>query len=144
MNVDDAPARPRLAWSEAVGLGSTCTVAEVGRETQPRASRTTSVTVTSRATPRAGKTRSVAAEAGAEGAPSLAVQAQVKLGSVLSVQETLAATNSETNVQAQMVMAMYGIRSSGGKEDLRVTSDKFAEIPVRVNLQVRFAIDKKE
>jgi uncharacterized protein YggE len=72
----------------------------------------------------------------------LAALAAVKLGPVLSVQESaLAATNESSPLQ--MYMAMFGMRDTAGKEDSRVTSDKYADIPVRVSLQVRFGIEKK-
>ncbi|MBI3467756.1 MAG: SIMPL domain-containing protein [Planctomycetes bacterium] len=74
----------------------------------------------------------------------LATLANVKLGPVLSVQEQQIVSAGDTNPQVQMMLAIYGIRDSSGKDDLRLTSDKFAEIPVRVSLQVRFGIEKRE
>lgn len=74
----------------------------------------------------------------------LATLADVKLGHVLSVQEQQVVSSSDTSIQMQLMMAMYGMRDSSSKDELRLTSDKFAEIPVRVNLQVRFGIEKKE
>ena len=44
----------------------------------------------------------------------------------------------------QIMMTMYGLKDSSGKDDLRLTSEKFADIPVRVSLQVRFGIEKRE
>jgi uncharacterized protein YggE len=76
-------------------------------------------------------------------AERLAALAHVKLGPVLSVQETAVAGGADTNPQQQMIMAMYGIRDANHKDDLRVTSDTFSEIPVRVNLQVRFGIESE-
>ena len=74
----------------------------------------------------------------------LATLANVKLGPVLSVQEQQIVAANETSAQMQLMMTMYGIRDSGGKDDLRLTSDKFADIPVRVSLQVLFGIEKRE
>lgn len=74
----------------------------------------------------------------------LATLANVKLGNVLSVQEQQVVSSGDTSMQMQIIMAMYGMRDSSSKDELRLTSDKFAEIPVRVNLQVRFGIEKKE
>lgn len=76
-------------------------------------------------------------------AGQLAGLAGVKLGQVISVEEATApAATDETNIQAQIMMAAYGVSRSGGKADSRLTSDKFAEIPVQVTLRVRFAIEK--
>lgn len=76
-------------------------------------------------------------------AERLAALAGVKLGPVIFVQEVGTPGSSESSPQ-QMWMAIYGIRDTSGKDELRVTSDKFAEIPVRVSLQVRFSIAQKE
>ncbi len=71
----------------------------------------------------------------------LAALAGAELGAVLSVQEGPPATKGTKSVQESMMSAIYGIganKSDG--DDMRVTSDKFGEIPVRVTLQIRFAI----
>jgi len=75
-------------------------------------------------------------------AKRLAALADVKLGPVVSVQEVPAMSGSDGNAQMSAIMAIYGLQQSAAKEDPRVTSDKFADIPLRVTLQVRFAIEK--
>jgi uncharacterized protein YggE len=72
----------------------------------------------------------------------LAKLASVKLGPVVSVQETAVTSGGETAGAQQMMMAMYGMGEAAGKEELRAKSDKFEEIAVRVSLQVRFAIER--
>ncbi len=72
-------------------------------------------------------------------AERLAKLAGVELGPVLAVSETVGGTGGEQSMQERMITAMYGV-GGGGKEDSRVTSDKFEEIPVQVALEVRFAL----
>jgi uncharacterized protein YggE len=74
----------------------------------------------------------------------LAALADVKLGHVLSVQEVATVATDDSTTPQRIMMAMYGLRDTAAKEDTRVTADKFSEIPVRVSLQVRFAIEKRE
>lgn len=71
----------------------------------------------------------------------LATLAGAELGAVLSVQEGPPAPKGAKSVQESMMSAIYGIGANkSDSDDMRVTSDKFGEIPVRVTLQIRFAI----
>ncbi len=78
-------------------------------------------------------------------AQRLAALAGAELGPVLSVQEGPPAPKNTESIQERMVSAMYGIGSQSADDDdgMRVTSDKFGQIAVRVTLQVRFAIKNK-
>jgi uncharacterized protein YggE len=81
-------------------------------------------------------------------AERLATLAGVKLGPVLSVEEASAAPAKEDdqdNMQMRMLATIYGM-SAGARPDTestRITSDKYEDIPVRVALRVRFAIQPK-
>ena len=78
----------------------------------------------------------------------LAKLSGVRLGRVLSVTEVPVATpesDSPENIQMKMISTIYG--AAAGKSapaqtsTTEIRSDKYGEIPVRVGLQVRFAID---
>lgn len=71
-------------------------------------------------------------------AQRLAKLSKTRLGAVLSVEEGPAATDAK-GAQASLIEAVYGI-STGAKDETRLASDKLGEIPVRVNLRVKFAI----
>ena len=72
-------------------------------------------------------------------AERLAELAGARVGPVLSVEET-ALPSSHENPQVAMMAMMYGLSQQSDKEESRVTSDKLEEIPIRVNLQVRFSL----
>jgi uncharacterized protein YggE len=80
-------------------------------------------------------------------AQRLASLAGVKLGPVLSVEEDApspAQDKDQASMQMRMLATIYGMASSGQEaESSRITSDKYEEIPVRVALRVRFAIEPK-
>jgi len=77
-------------------------------------------------------------------AERLAALAGAKLGPVVSVEEVADAPTSNTSVQERMISAIYGIGdSSSSAEDARLTSDKLGDIPVRVTLRVRFALESE-
>lgn len=77
-------------------------------------------------------------------AQRLASLASADLGPVLSVEEVSASPASSNNPQTQLMLEMYGIYSASEKEDVRVTSDKFEEIPIRVTVKVRFGLIGKK
>ena len=73
-------------------------------------------------------------------AQRLAKLADAELGSVLSVSESAVGGDDPQS----LVLAMYGGgESSANQEKLRITADKFQEIPVQVALEVRFALQPK-
>jgi uncharacterized protein YggE len=76
-------------------------------------------------------------------ATRLADLAGVKLGRVVSVEESPSAGGS-TSMQARMMAAVYGMEGLGDSSDQRVTSDKFDEIPINITLRVRFAIEERK
>jgi len=65
--------------------------------------------------------------------------ARSQLGRAVSIEEVAAAAKGP-GMQEQMISAIYGIGTAGG-DDARLSSDKLIDIPVRVTLRVRFAID---
>lgn len=72
-------------------------------------------------------------------ATRLASLAKARLGKVLAIDESpAAAASDEESTQAQLISAVYGI--STAKDD-RLTSNEWGEIPLRVSLRVRFALD---
>lgn len=76
-------------------------------------------------------------------AERLAKLAGAELGAVLSVTESIASGGDNAGVQERLIAAMYGIGGKSEKDDQRVISDRFEEIPVQVTLQVRFALQPK-
>jgi uncharacterized protein YggE len=79
-------------------------------------------------------------------AKELAGLARVKLGRVLAIEETPAVGEEEdpSATPWAFVSAMYGLGGGAGKRETRVVSDRLADIPVRVALRVRFAIQEKD
>jgi uncharacterized protein YggE len=76
-------------------------------------------------------------------AARLAKLAGRRLGRVESVEEGVESSNKgEPGVQERMITAIYGISSKSDEEDSRLTSQKLADIPVRVTLRVRFAMEE--
>lgn len=71
----------------------------------------------------------------------LAKLAGSRLGQVLAVEEVaVEAADDKSSMQQQMLSAIYGVRSSSDDGETRLTSDKLGDIPIRVSLRVRFAI----
>ena len=76
-------------------------------------------------------------------AARLANLAGRRLGQVESVEEGMESNSrDEASVQERMITAIYGIASSSEQEESRLTSQKLADIPVRVTLRVRFALEE--
>jgi uncharacterized protein YggE len=77
-------------------------------------------------------------------AARLAKLAGRRLGRVESVEEGLEASGKkdEAGMQERMITAIYGVSSKSNEEDSRLTSQKLADIPVRVTLRVRFALEE--
>lgn len=77
----------------------------------------------------------------------LAELAKVSLGPVLSVREAADAGGASADTKGiyeRMVTVMYGAAGGPGEsKDPRVTSSEFTDIPVRVTLEVRFAIQER-
>lgn len=79
-----------------------------------------------------------------ERAKQLADLAQADVGRVLSVEEVPQSMAADEGNAPQAVMMMMGVMSSGGeKRETRVVSDRMSEIPVRVTLKVRFALQER-
>ena len=78
-----------------------------------------------------------------EKAQRLAAMAGTQLGGVLSMEESTATSGREESLQERFIETIYG----GGQkapEDPRLTSPTLVEMPVRVNLRVRFALEGKK
>ncbi|HEV3342830.1 MAG TPA: SIMPL domain-containing protein [Pirellulales bacterium] len=73
-------------------------------------------------------------------ATRLAKLAHARLGRAVSIEEVAATVAKEAGIQERMVSAVYGLET-GGSDDTRLSSDKLIDIPVRVTLRVRFAIE---
>jgi uncharacterized protein YggE len=73
-------------------------------------------------------------------ATRLARLARARLGRAVSIEEVAAAPTKEAGMQERMISAIYGIET-GTSDDARLSSDKLIDIPVRVTLRVRFALD---
>ncbi len=76
-------------------------------------------------------------------AARLAKLAGAELGPVLAVSEAPSGGGDPVSMQERIVSAVYGAGVKTEKEDQRVTSEKFEEIPVQVTLQVQFALKPK-
>ena len=73
-------------------------------------------------------------------AQRLAKLAGGEVGAVVSVQESAEpATGKNKGLQEQMISAIYGIGRSNDGNEGRLTSDTYADMPIRVTLRVRFA-----
>jgi uncharacterized protein YggE len=78
-----------------------------------------------------------------EKAQRLAAMAGAQLGGVLSMEEGPAASGREESMQERLIETIYG----GGQkapDDPRLTSPTLLEMPVRVNLRVRFALEGRK
>lgn len=74
-------------------------------------------------------------------AQRLAKLAGGNVGAVVSVQESAEQPSGENKgLQAQMISAIYGIGGSSGGDERRLTSQTFADVPIRVTLRVRFRL----
>jgi uncharacterized protein YggE len=75
-------------------------------------------------------------------AARLARLAGRRLGRVESVEEGVETSGkNEAGMQERMITAIYGVSSNSDEEDSRLTSQKLADIPVRVTLRVRFTFE---
>jgi uncharacterized protein YggE len=74
-----------------------------------------------------------------EKAQRLAELTGSQLGAVLSVEENPVSTGKEKSAQERMMMLVYGL-SGAEPDDPRLTSTSLAELPVRVNVRIRFAL----
>jgi uncharacterized protein YggE len=72
----------------------------------------------------------------------LAKLAKVELGPVIAVEETIEPAEAVATPE-RIVSTVYGLKDSQKPVDHRLTSDKLGDIPVRINLRVRFAIAEK-
>jgi uncharacterized protein len=78
-----------------------------------------------------------------EKAQRLAAMAGSGLGGVLSMEEATGPAGSEESLQAKMIELIYG-NGQKGSEEPRLVSSTLVEMPVRVNLKVRFALEGKK
>lgn len=78
-----------------------------------------------------------------EKAQRLAAMAGSGLGGVLSMEENAGPAGNEESLQAKMIELIYG-NGQKGSEDSRLVSSTLVEMPVRVNLKVRFALEGKK
>jgi uncharacterized protein len=74
-----------------------------------------------------------------EKAAELAKLSGAKLGPVLAMEESAVSGGKDKSMQEQLITTMYGIGSSDSA-DTRMTSQAFKELPVRIKLRVRFAL----
>jgi uncharacterized protein len=76
-------------------------------------------------------------------AQRLAAMAGSGLGGVLSMEEAAGPAGNEESLQAKMIELIYG-NGQKGSDDPRLVSSTLVEMPVRVNLKVRFALEGKK
>jgi len=74
-----------------------------------------------------------------QSATRLADLAGVKLGPVISVEDISAGPSKDKSVQEKLISSIYGIGTSD-TEDPRMAASTLVELPVRITLRVRFAI----
>ncbi len=67
-----------------------------------------------------------------------------QLGPVISMEETIGGSGKQESLQERMIEMIYGGGQSNGPEDSRLTSSLLIDMPVRVNLRVRFALEPKK
>jgi uncharacterized protein len=77
-----------------------------------------------------------------ERAQRLADLAGARLGPVLSMEETAVSTGHEQSMQEKVIQMVYGGGNSA-PDDPRLTSPTLMDMPVRVGLKVRFALEPK-
>ena len=75
-------------------------------------------------------------------AERLAALTGARLGRVVAVEESMDVPGDERSVQERLMAAVYGIGDTSSRQEGRVTADRLAEIPIRVTLRVRFAIEE--
>lgn len=80
----------------------------------------------------------------AERAERLAALSKSSLGRVLSIDEVATTGHDSRSLQEAMITEIYGIGGSKKKGESRLTSQTLEEIPVRVSLRVRFALEEKK
>jgi uncharacterized protein YggE len=76
-------------------------------------------------------------------AQRLARLAHVRLGAVLAISEVDQSQPSQS-MQEKVMSAIYGIGKSNGTTELRISSHEMGDIPLRVTLAVRFAVEPLE
>ncbi|HTQ40355.1 MAG TPA: SIMPL domain-containing protein [Pirellulales bacterium] len=76
-------------------------------------------------------------------AQKLAEMAGAQLGPVLSMEEGGASSGKQESLQERMIEMIYGGGNSNTAEDPRLTSSLLIDMPVRVNLRVRFELEPK-
>jgi uncharacterized protein YggE len=96
------------------------------------------------ADPRAARERAYrqAFDDATERAGRLAALSKSSLGRVLAVDELAASSHGGPSLQEAMITEIYGI-GGAKKTESRLTSQSLEEIPVRVSLRVRFAVEEK-
>jgi uncharacterized protein len=75
-----------------------------------------------------------------EKAQQMAEMAGSKLGPVISMEEAAGGAEKGMSLQERMVEMIYGGSSNTAPDDPRLTSNLLVDMPVRVNLRVRFAL----
>jgi uncharacterized protein YggE len=73
-------------------------------------------------------------------AEQLAAMSGARLGPVVSMEETAVSGGKEQSMQERMIEMVYG-GSKTSSPDPRLSSSALVELPVRVNLRVRFALE---
>ncbi|HZZ28825.1 MAG TPA: SIMPL domain-containing protein [Pirellulales bacterium] len=76
-------------------------------------------------------------------AQKLAEMAGAQLGPVISMEEGMEGSNKTESLQSRMIEMIYG-GGGGAPDDPRLTSTLLVDMPVRVNLRVRFALEPKK
>lgn len=77
-----------------------------------------------------------------EKAQRLAAMAGSQLGGVLSMEESAGPAGTDESLQSKMIELIYG-NGQKASDDPRLVSSTLVEMPVRVNLRVRFALEPK-
>ncbi len=77
---------------------------------------------------------------GREKAQQMAEMAGATLGPVVSLEETGGGGEKGTSLQERMIEMIYGGGGNSGPDDTRLTSNLLVDMPVRVNLRIRFGL----
>ena len=77
---------------------------------------------------------------GREKAQQMAEMAGATLGPVISMEETLGGGEKGASIQERMIEMIYGGGGSSGPDDTRMTSNLLVDMPLRVNLRIRFGL----
>jgi uncharacterized protein len=76
-------------------------------------------------------------------AQRLAELAGAQLGPVLSMEETSGSSGRQESIQERMIEMIYGSGGGSAPADPRLTSPLLVDLPVQVNLRVRFGLEPK-